>query len=279
MMPRFQMAFFVGVVTLLSQLATAQSPSSPKPTAAELVKSVINTELSVPDHSIRWKYLLNKESDGKQETREVIETKAGSIDRLVAVSGKPLTDEQARTESDRILRLTHDSSEQRKVEQARRKDAEQCSAFLKLIPDAFLFEYAGQNGALVRVNFKPNPQFQPPTREAKVLHEMAGDIWVDPKQQRLASINGQLLNEVKFGGGFLGHLEKGGTFVVKRQELTDGDWEMTEMSVNMQGKALLFKSIAVQQKESHSNFERVPEEITLSEAAGMLLHQTVVAKK
>lgn len=280
MMPPSQKAFFVGAVTLLYlHLATAQTSAPQRPTAAELVKAVIHTELNLPDRNIRWKYLLSKEADGKQETREVIETKAGSLDRLVAVSGKPLTDAQARAESDRILRLTHDSAEQRKLEQARRKDAEQCNAFLKMIPDAFLFEYAGQTGGLVRVTFKPNPNFQPPTREAKVLHEMAGDIWVEPKQQRLGSINGQLLSEVKFGGGLLGHLEKGGTFTVRRRELAEGDWEMTEMSVNMQGKALLFKSIAVQQKEVHSNFERVPEEISLPEAAGVLLHQTVVAKK
>lgn len=272
-------AFFVGGLLFSLNLAIAQNSSPQKPTAAELVKAVIHTELTLPDRSIKWKYLLHKEADGKQEEREVVETKEGSLDRLLATAGQPLTDQQARTESNRILKLTHNTSEQRKLEQARRKDAEQCNAFLKMIPDAFLFEYAGQSGNLVRVRFKPNPQFQPPTREAKVLHEMAGDIWVEPTHHRLGSINGQLLNEVKFGGGFLGHLEKGGTFVVKRRELAEGDWEMTEMSVNMQGKALLFKSIAVQQKEVHSNFERVPEEITLPEAADLLLHQTVVAKK
>jgi hypothetical protein len=85
------------------------------------------------------------------------------------------------------------------------------------------------------------------------------------------------MNEVKFGGGFLGHLEKGGEFTVKRAEIAPGDWELTELTVNMQGRALFFKSIAVQQKEVHSNFERMPDELTLADAANVLLKQTLVA--
>jgi hypothetical protein len=136
-----------------------------------------------------------------------------------------------------------------------------------------LFEYAGESGSLVKLIFKPNPAFRPPSREGKVLHEMAGEIWIDAKQQRLASINGQLMDEVKFAGALLGHLEKGGQFSVKRTEVTPAHWELTEMAVNMRGKALLFKAISVQQKELHRNFERVPDDLTISDAAALLLKQ------
>jgi hypothetical protein len=47
----------------------------------------------------------------------------------------------------------------------------------------------------------------------------------------------------------------------------------------MHGKALLFKSISVQQKELHSNFERVPDDLSVSDAANLLLRQTLVAAK
>jgi hypothetical protein len=217
--------------------------------------------------------------DGKQETREVVETKSGSLDRLLSVAGKPLNEAQASNETGRIFRFSHSPEEQRKAEQARRKDAQQCDAFLQMIPDAFVFEYAGESGNATKLTFKPNPNFRPPTREGKVLQQMAGEMWVDARQQRLVSINGQLMNEVKFAGGFLGHLEKGGQFTVKRAEIAAGDWEVTEMTVNMHGKALLFKSICVQQKEVHSNFERVPEDLSLADAANLLLRQTLVASK
>jgi hypothetical protein len=241
---------------------------------------VIRSEQNTADVTeIRWKYLLVKEVDGKQQTREVVETKSGSLDRLIAIAGTPLTDAQQRDETERILRLSNNPEEQHKLEQTRRKDAEQCNAFLQMVPDAFLFEYAGGEGDLIKLIFKPNPGFRPPSREGKVLHEMAGEMWVDARQKRLGSINGQLMNEVRFAGGLLGHLEKGGQFAVKRTEIVAGHWEVTEMAVNMRGKALLFKTISVQQKELHQNFERVPDDLTMSDAAGFLLKQVVIAAK
>jgi hypothetical protein len=45
----------------------------------------------------------------------------------------------------------------------------------------------------------------------------------------------------------------------------------------MKGKALLFKTIGVQETENHSDFQRVPDDLTLAEAAGMLDRQVVVA--
>jgi len=272
---------FAGVILLLvSRIASAQSQSEAKLSPADLVKAVIHSELDPSDVTdIRWKYLLNKEVDGKQETREVIETKSGSLDRLIAIAGRPLSDAQQHDETERILRLSHNPEEQRKLEQTRKKDAEQCNSFLQMVPDAFVFEYAGEDGDLTKLTFKPNPRFQPPSREGKVLHEMAGEMWVNAKQKRLVSINGQLMNEVKFAGGLLGHLEKGGQFAVKRAEIVPGHWEVTEMAVNMRGKALLFKTISVQQKELHQNFERVPDDLTMSDAAALLLKQSIVAAK
>jgi len=272
--------FSSAVLLVVSCTRSAQSQSEAELSAADLVKAVIRTELNAPVASeIRWKYLLDKEVDGKQETRQVVETKSGSLHRLIAIAGKPLSDAQQRDEIQRIQRLSYHPEEQRKLEQTRRKDAEQCNAFLRMIPDAFLFEYSGDSGSLVKIAFKPNPRFNPPSREAKVLHEMAGEIWVDAQQHRLVSIRGQLMNEVKFAGGLLGHLEKGGQFTVKRTEIVSGDWELTDMAINMQGKILLLKTISVQQKELHRNFERVPDDLNLPDAAGLLLKQSLVADK
>ena len=261
---------------LAPRIGLAQSDG--KVPAAELVKAVIYNELHPPAVSeAHWQYRLEKEVAGRQETRHVVETRSGSLDRLLMIAGKPLTDTQASEEAARIWRFSHSAAEQQKAEQARRKDAQQCDALMKMIPDAFLFEYATENGNLARITFRPNPRFRPPSREGKVLQQMAGEMLVDTRMKRLAGISGQLMNEVKFGGGLLGHLEKGGQFVVKRVELAPGDWETSEMIVNMRGKVLLFKNISVQQKELHSQFESLPSDITLTDAANLLLKQTVVA--
>jgi hypothetical protein len=270
----------LGIILLVASASgAADQQSKTQSSTADLVKAVIRNELNPANRvEIRWKYLLNKEVSGKEETKEVVETNSGSLERLIAIAGMPLSSAQQHDETERILRLAHNPDDQKKLEETRQKDAQQSNAFLGTIPNAFLFEYAGESGQQVKMVFKPNPQFAAHSREAKVLKQMQGEIWIDAKQQRLVSINGQLMNDVKFAGGLLGHLEKGGKFSVKRTEIAPGDWELTNLTVSMRGNALLFKTICVQQKELHSKFQRVPD-LTLSEAAGLLLERASIPKQ
>jgi hypothetical protein len=272
---------FVGIALAMVCISgAAGQPASTQPSPADLVKAVIRNELNSTDSgAVRWRYLLNKDVGSKQEIREVVETNSGSLARLIAIAGKPLSTAQQQDESKRILKLAGNRDEQARLEEDRRKDAQQSNVFLQMIPTAFLFAYAGKSGELVKLEFKPNPQFTSSSREGKILKEMQGEIWIHERQQRLVSITGQLMDEVKFGGGLLGRLEKGGQFSVRRAQIIPGDWELTELVVSMRGRALLFKTICVQQKEVHSHFQRVPDNLTLAEAAGLLLEQASLSAK
>jgi len=101
---------------------------------------------------------------------------------------------------------------------------------------------------------------------------MEGSVWVNSKEARVEEITGHLIHEVKFGGGLLGHLNKGGTFDVKQAEVARRYWEMTLLKVQMKGKALFFKTIGVQQNYSRSDFRQVPDDLTLAQAADILRH-------
>jgi len=72
-------------------------------------------------------------------------------------------------------------------------------------------------------------------------------------------------------------LEKGGHFNVEQRKLLPGQWDLAFMEVDMKGKALFFKTIAVNEKEYRSNFRTVPDGLTLAEAADMLTKQVIVA--
>jgi hypothetical protein len=106
---------------------------------------------------------------------------------------------------------------------------------------------------------------------------MEGEMWVHETQRRLVRIRGHLIADVKFAGGLLGHLEKGGHFSVEQRELLPGQWDLTFMEVDMKGKALFFKTIAVKEKEYRSDFRTVADGLTLAEAADMLTKQVMVA--
>jgi hypothetical protein len=246
--------------------------------ANDLARAVVANELRAQDenHS-RWMYRVDREEQGKKKAKEVVQTGQGSLDRLVAVDGHPLNAGEQQDERERIKNLIRNPAEQQRLEQTKKKDAEQCKAFFKMIPDALTFSYAGRDGELIKLSYRPNPSFQPPSREARVFHAMEGEMWVHGTQRRLVRIQGQLVADVKFAGGLLGHLQKGGHFHVEQRELLPGQWDLTFMEVDMKGKALFFKTIAVQEKEYRSDFQTIPGGLTLVEAADMLTKQVIVA--
>ena len=93
---------------------------------------------------------------------------------------------------------------------------------------------------------------------------------INSRNKRLAELSGRVISEVKFGGGILGHLDKGGTFEVKQGEVARGHWDMTLLDTELTGKELFFKTISVREKTIESNYSRVPASITVEQAAQML---------
>jgi hypothetical protein len=262
------------ICAAFSQSASAD-PATP---ANDLVRAVVANELKAQNGShSRWMYRVDREEQGKKKAKEVVQTGQGSLDRLVAVDGQPLNAKEQQDERERIAKLVRNPAEHQRVEQTKRKDAEERKAFFKMIPDALTFSYAGREGDLIKLSYRPNRSFQPPSREARVFHEMEGEMWVNETQRRLVRIQGQLIADVKFAGGLLGHLEKGGHFSVEQRELLPGQWDLTFMEVDMQGKALFFKTVAVKEKEYRSDFRTVADGLTLAEAAEMLTKQVIVA--
>jgi hypothetical protein len=266
-------------IILLGPTALAQLGSRSRELSAnELARRVVTNELKFQDedHS-HWMYRLEKQESGKREVKKVVETKDGALSRLLYVDGRPLTAKEQQKEKQRIQKLVSNPDEQRKLQRARNTDMEPGRRLFKMLPDAFAFIYAGRDGDLIRLSFRPNPNFVPPSREARVFHNMEGEMWIDVKQERLAVLNGHLVEDVKFGGGLLGHLNKGGTFGVRQAEVAPGHWEMTMMNVDMKGKVLLFKTISVQQIENHSDFHQVADALPMTQAADILSQQVILA--
>lgn len=272
-------ATIIVTIILLGSVTLPQStPGSREVSASELARKVVTNELGCQDvdHG-HWMYRLEKEEFGKRQVKEIVETKNGSISRLLSIDGRPLTAKEQQKENQRIQKLVSNPDEQRKLQQARNKETEPGRRLFKMLPDAFVFNYAGREGDLIKLSFRPDPDFQPPSLEARVFHDMEGEMWVDSKQERLAAISGHLMQDVKFGGGLLGHLDKGGQFAVRQEEVATGQWDVTVMSVDMKGKALLFKTISVRETENRSDFHRVPDDLTIAQAADTLNRQIVVA--
>lgn len=230
--------------------------------AGRLARKVFENEVQaqINDQSL-WSYRQLKEEQGKKKVFAVCETNDGEIDRLLEVNGQELNPKQRQAEDQRIQKMLDDPDQMRQQQKKSEEDGKQERELLRMFPEAFRFQYAGMQGNLIKLTFSPNPDFRPSNHAAQVFHHMEGSLLVDGEQKRLAEIEGRLTSPVKFGWGLLGHLDKGGTFLVNQQDMGSGHWQLTTLDVEMDGKALFFKTIAVREKELNTDFQQVPESI------------------
>lgn len=264
------LSFSVAIAAASWQPQSLQN-TEPSESPGQLISEVVSNEMDAQknDHSL-WCYKQVQHTGGSTEEREVVDTPAGSIHRVLKRDGQPLSAEEISREDDRIRRLVENPKEIQKRAKEEQKDAEQEQTLLKMFPAAFEFRYSSSNDGVVKLDFSPRPSFKPDRREGQVFHHMVGSIFVRLPQKRLVAIQGRLFNDVKFFDGILGYLAKGGIFDVRQADVGKGHWEMTRLYVNMHGKALFFKTIGVSQDEDDSDFRPVQPNITISEAAEML---------
>ncbi len=246
----------------------------PNGSANALVKSTIQNELNAIDNDhTHWMYQSQTRKNGATLTEEVVETTHGNLELVIARNGQPLSPDEQKQADEKAQKFVNDTAAQQKQRGDLDADGKKSKEMLKMLPDALIFTYAGHEGNRTKLTFKPNPDFHPPSREAKVFAAMEGQMVINTKEHRLVEFSGHLMKPVKFGGGLLGDLDAGGSFDVRQLEAGPGHWEISLLKVNIKGKALLFKTISEQQDERDSHFKRVPDHLTLAQAYDLAIKQ------
>jgi hypothetical protein len=273
--------FLAGIASTLSVTATQTSRAQASPSPIDLVRTTVASEVAAAhDHSVKHMFRDYKQTPQGSQTRIYVETNQAMAGMTVAYNDKPLGGEQLQFEEGRLAGLAGNPDQLSRKERQEKEEANRTLSIVKAFPDAFLFDYDGtepgtttvgrEGTELVRLKFRPNPAYRPPSHVEEVLVGMAGFLLIDPAAHRIARIDGTLFREVSFGWGILGHLNKGGHFFVEQQNLGDGSWDVSCMRLDFAGKILLFKNIAIKSEETFSNFRRVPSGTTFAQGVEML---------
>jgi hypothetical protein len=243
----------------------AQGGQEPK----EIVRRAMQAELAADlnDHT-RWHY-RDAQKDGVETVSIVVETNHGSVRRLISRGGQPLNEAEARAEDERIQSFIRDPDKLAKQKRDGAQDGKNAEELLRMLPEAFIWKVRSEDAQKITLNFEPNPTFNPPDMQGRVLGQMAGELVVDRGQNRIVTISGKLTQDVMIGWGLLGRLRGGGTFRVERREVAPGLWQITETHVHIEGRVLFFKDIGQQQDEVQTEFTEVPNGTTLEQAAEM----------
>jgi hypothetical protein len=257
------MGVLISTLLVLAFASVLSAQSLPPATidAAGLVRRAVQHRLDAEKNHRPVRYIIHRTDERHDTTKEIVETVDGDVARLVELDGKPLSAEADRTELDRLDNLANHPELQERRHKSEQKDAERVDRLMALLPDALLYRFEGMvscaTGQCYRLSFTPNPHFTPPDMESDLLCGVAGEVWIDTAQERLARLDAHFIADVDFGFGILGKLNKGGTVLLVQSDVGGHDWELTNLTLHVTGKALMLKPLSFQITEEASHFSPV----------------------
>lgn len=262
--------------------------AQPAVSADELVRKTVENEIEATANS-KYMFTDHKQTPHGSQTKLMVQTRQATAGMVIANDGHPLNATERQAEYERIDRFVKYPEELGKKEKQEQEDAERVKRIMRALPEAFLFQYDGEETGrpglgkpgdkLLRLTFRPNPHYSPPSRVEQVLLGMQGVVLVDAEKHRIAKIDGTLRKEVSFGWGILGHLDKGGRFQVNQGDIGENHWEITRMDLDFTGKILLFKHLTIRSTETSSDFRRVSPDLTFAQGVELLKKQEALLAK
>jgi len=228
-------------------------------------------------HHPLLRYQVRKITATSDTTKEIVESRDGGVARLIAVNDHSLSPDQQQAEIHRLHELDANPAIQAHRRRHEKRDADHLGEIMKLLPTAFLYQYAGAvqtaTGPAIHLTFVPNPKFSPPDLEARILTGIRGDVWIDPSDERVVRISGNLFRSVDYGWGLLGVLSRGGRLLIVQSNTPSVGWQIASLVLQLRGKAVLIKTLRLNTTEDASDYHRVPSAWNYHDAVHWLLQQ------
>lgn len=266
-----------GVAVARSQPVAGSRPAA-GPLSSASAQALINRALAnelraAQDSTHPMRYILHKITRHFTKTQQIVETKDGAVARLTAVFDKPLSTDAEQQEEARLDALSSNPGQQRHRKQSEDADTARALKVLRELPYAFTYEYVGPAdsppGTIEKFTIKPNPDFSAPDLETEALSQMSGQIWIDPAKERVTHLEGHLDQDVDFGWGILGRLNKGGWIKIDQADVGGNQWRIIHLQMAMSGR-VVFKTRVFDTTEDESAFAPVPQGLGYQQAIQML---------
>jgi hypothetical protein len=257
---------FAGPQTLLlkdSIDSTSLLSIPPRSWAADAAANELRA-LHHKDSYLRYRiHIVNEKGD---QVRDIIESKDGTVARLILRDGRPLTPEQDNAERQRLNDMIAYPAGFAKHIRNGESDRRIADQIVPLMPDAMIYTYTpgqpqtGSNGGALEIvlDYKPNPKFVAPNTEAEALSGLEGRIWVDAKTHYLVRMEGTIFRSVNLGWGVLAHIYPGGKLVVNQTDVGGNRWIFTTFSMQLAVRALMVKTLNVQSHVEASDYQTLP---------------------
>jgi hypothetical protein len=194
--------------------------------------------------------------------------KGDEVSTLVKKDGKPLSQEQQKKENEstqkRIEELQKkDAKKEAKEEKAKEqgkeeKDDEEVGIETFLRASQFVNprreRFRGQD--VLVFDFEPNPDFKPHKMGEKVIHQLAGVVWIDEKARDVARLEAYFTGDFRIAGGVVANLQKGTSFVFEQAYINNEVWLPTYEEAHVGVRVLLVKGFKVNAVTRYSDYKK-----------------------
>ncbi len=266
-------------------IASAQAPS-PSGTPQQWVQAASLHEQSIiqNDGEFPLRYRTRKIDAKGDTTREVIESRQGTVARLIERNGQPITAEEDKAEQSRLQDILKSPGD---FVRHHSKDASArgySTGLVKLLPTAMRLSYtpgqpqppgASPSSPQVVIDYEPDPNFKPPTTVSQILTGIAGRFWIDQRTGRLTRAEARVLQPVNFGWGVLAQIHAGGTILFEQTEVAPDRWAYSHLDEHVVIRELLFKTVPENTTMTSSDFRLLPAPLSVQDAVHTLLSMPI----
>jgi hypothetical protein len=257
------------------------------PARAWAVDCANNEVLDIQHRNSYLRYRLHLVDGKGDQIRDQIETPEGTVSRLIRRDGRPLTPREDSDERNRLNGLAASPATFARHIRHDEDNRKMGIGLIRMMPDAMLWTYApGQpqlpDGParalpLVVLDFKPNPQWSPPTLESELLTGIAGRVWIDPHTRHMVHLEASLIHAVNIGWGMLAHVYPGGTVTLEQTNVGGERWIMSHVVEQLALQALMIKSVKQRLVSDATDFQAISS-ITYQQAIKTLLETPLPAR-
>ena len=223
-------------------------------TAKQIASDAIANEIKLIEYGASYlRYQVHTQDAKGDQVREVIESKDGTVARVVKRGDRPLTPQEDAEEQSRLREMLDSPDAFRKHVQKDQTGKKMAVDLIGLLPNAMIFSFtpgqpqrgdrpAGEPSEYV-IDFKPDPKWNPPTMLSQALTGLEGRCWIDAKTHHLTRLEADLFQGVNFGLGIFAHIYPGGKFELEQVPVADGRWIVDRFTEHVTVRALMVKTI------------------------------------
>jgi hypothetical protein len=191
------------------------------------------------------------------------------ISTLTKKDGAPLIEDEQKKENEKTQKAIEefqknkakkDAKEEKAKEEGKDKKDDDDDVGIEVFIRACQFvnprreRFRGQD--VLVFDFEPNPEFKPHKLAEKVVHELAGVIWVDEKAHDVARLEAYFVGDFRFAGGLVANLQKGTSFTFEQAYINNEVWLPTYEEAHVGVRVLLVKGIKVNAITRYSDYKK-----------------------